>query len=441
MENTLTADLQERLYTYAQKLAEEEAYTQAAAAAKRLEAAAAFEKLGIPGPQLEDWKYTDMRSVAQLDPLAGAPVIDVSTIDLAPYRIADLDVAELVFVNGRFAPALSREWHTGNQFAGSLATARLQMPELLLAHAGQYARESQEGFTALNGMLAQDGFVIHAGKNEIWDKTVVIYHLATGTQERSWTNTRNLIVAEAGSQLTVIEKYIGLSPVFDNDVLEIALGQQANLQHYKLQTRYGDAWHVGTTRVNQARDSQYYNATISWSGGRVRNNLQAVHTGQNCQTYFYGLYLLDRDHLIDNHTLVDHAMPNCESHELYKGIIGADGKAVFNGKILVRPDAQKTNAYQSNANILLTDSGTVNAKPELEIFADDVKCSHGATTGQLNMDELFYLKARGIAEDKARTILLTAFAGEVVEHIRIPALRDDLLEQLMKELHRLQIEF
>jgi Fe-S cluster assembly protein SufD len=198
---------------------------------------------------------------------------------------------------------------------------------------------------------------------------------------------------------------------------------------------------VGTTRVEQDRDSRYYNATISWSGQMVRNNLQARHAGQNCETHFFGLYLLDHDNLIDNHTLMDHAMPNCYSHELYKGIVGPEGKAVFNGKVLVRPDAQKTNAYQSNANILLADTGTVNAKPELEIFADDVKCSHGATVGQLDLNELFYLKSRGIGEEKARTILLTAFAGEVVEAVRIEALRDDLMAQLMEELQRMQISF
>lgn len=435
MENLLEQGLSDRLTSHIAHLAD------APHAAQRLEAAAAFEVLGVPGPAHEDWKYTDLTDVEKLDPLAGAPIIDLSTIDLEPYRIAGLDAVELVFVNGRFAPLLSREWHTGNQFAGSLQNAELQIPEPVQARLGQYARITEEGFTALNTLLAQDGFVVYAAKNEIWTKTVVVYHLSTGTHERCWANTRNLIIAEAGSQLTIIEKYISLSPVFDNDVLEITVGANAQLQHYKLQTRYGDAWHNGTTRVQQERDSMYYNATISWSGGKVRNNLQAAHGGQNCETNFYGLYLLDRDNLIDNHTLVDHAMPNCYSNELYKGIIGAEGKGVFNGKILVRPDAQKTNAYQSNANILLTDTGTINAKPELEIFADDVKCSHGATVGQLNQDELFYLKARGIPEDKARTILLTAFASEVVEQVRIPALRDDLLEQLMQELHKLQIEF
>jgi len=435
MEKLLENSLADRLTTHIAHLAD------APHAAQRLEAAAAFSALGVPNPSHEDWKYTDLSDVEKLDPLAGAPIIDLSTIDLSPYRIAGMDAVELVFVNGRFAPAISQEWHTGNQFAGSLSTALMQIPEPVHAHAGQYAKVHDEGFTALNTLLAHDGFVIYAAKNEIWDKTVVVYHLSIGTHERCWTNTRNLIIAEAGSQLTVIEKYISLSPVFDNDVLEIAVGANAHVQHYKLQTRYGDAWHNGTTRVQQERDSQYYNATITWSGGIVRNNLQAAHSGQNCETNFYGLYLLDRDNLIDNHTLVDHAMPHCYSNELYKGIIGGEGKGVFNGKILVRPDAQKTNAYQSNANILLTDSGTINTKPELEIFADDVKCSHGATVGQLNQDELFYLKARGIAEDKARTILLTAFVGEVIEQVRIPALRDDLLEQLMIELHKLQIKF
>lgn len=435
MENVLTPSLNERLQHH---LALQ---SQDALLPQRLEALNSFTRLGLPHPRLEDWKYTDLTEVAALDPLAGTPVVDSSSIDLAPYRIEGLDAIELVFVNGHYAPGLSHEWNQEHQFAGSLQRALGIIPEPVLAHLGQYARIQQEGLTALNAALANNGFVVYSGKNESWIKTVVVYHISTGTHERVWATTRNLIVAEAGSQLTVIEKYISLSPVFDNDLLEVSVGKNAQLHHYKLQTRYGDAWHNGTTRVQQERDSRYYNATISWSGEKVRNNLQTAHAGKGCETHYYGLYLLDRDNLIDNHTLMDHAEPNCESTELYKGIVGPEGKAVFNGKILVRQDAQKTNAYQSNANILLADTGSVFAKPELEIFADDVKCSHGATTGQLDNNELFYLKARGIPEDKARTILLTAFAGEVIEEVRIDALRDDLMAQLMDELHRMQIEF
>lgn len=407
----------------------------------RLAALADFERLGLPHSRLEDWKYTSMRGLEQLDPLAPLPVLDEASININEYRIAGIDAIELVFVNGRFAGSLSRSFESEQLFVSTLGKARNLRPDLLTAHLGKYALQSTEGLTALNTALATEGFVIHLTKNELVERPVVIYHLSTGMQERGWNNVRNLIVAEDGSKLTVIEKYISERPVFDNVVTEIVVGANADVAHYKLQTRYGDAWQVGTTRVEQARDSRYYNATISWSGALVRNNLQTKHVGQNCETHYFGLYLLDRDNLIDNHTLMDHAEPNCFSHELYKGIVGADGKAVFNGKVLVRPDAQKTNAYQSNANILLTDTGTVNAKPELEIFADDVKCSHGATVGQLDQNELFYLKTRGISEDKARTILLTAFAGEVVEAVRIDALREDLLDQLMAELHRMQIRF
>jgi Fe-S cluster assembly protein SufD len=432
---TLQAPLIERLQTYVQHSA---SGTQESL---RLAALAQYEALGLPHPDLEDWKYTNFKGLKTLDPSVPLPILDESTIDINKYRIAGIDAIELVFVNGRFAGSLSRPFESEQLYISTLAKARNLRPDLLEAHLGNYAQQATEGLTALNLALANDGFVIHLTKNEICDRPVVVYHLSTGTQERGFNNLRNLVVAEAGSKLVLIEKYISTSPIFDNIVTEVVVGDNADVAHYRLQTRYGDAWQVGTTRVEQGRDSRYYNATISWSGQLIRNNLQARHAGQNCETHFFGLYLLDHDNLIDNHTLMDHAMPNCYSHELYKGIVGPEGKAVFNGKVLVRPDAQKTNAYQSNANILLADTGTVNAKPELEIFADDVKCSHGATVGQLDLNELFYLKSRGIGEEKARTILLTAFAGEVVEAVRIEALRDDLMAQLMEELQRMQISF
>jgi Fe-S cluster assembly protein SufD len=432
---TLQAPLIERLQTYVQHSA---SGTQESL---RLAALAQYEALGLPHPNLEDWKYTNFKGLKALDPSAPLPILDESTIDINQYRITGMDAIELVFVNGRFAGSLSRPFESEQLYISTLAKARNLRHELIEAHLGKYAQQATEGLTALNLAMANDGFVIHLTKNQVCDRPVVVYHLSTGTQERGFNNLRNLVVAEAGSKLVLIEKYISTSPIFDNIVTEVVVGDNADVEHYRLQTRYGDAWQVGTTRVEQGRDSRYYNATISWSGQLIRNNLQARHAGQNCETHFFGLYLLDHDNLIDNHTLMDHAMPNCYSHELYKGIVGPEGKAVFNGKVLVRPDAQKTNAYQSNANILLADTGTVNAKPELEIFADDVKCSHGATVGQLDLNELFYLKSRGIGEEKARTILLTAFAGEVVEAVRIEALRDDLMAQLMEELQRMQISF
>ncbi|MDP2188630.1 MAG: Fe-S cluster assembly protein SufD [Sphingobacteriaceae bacterium] len=433
--DTLQAPLMERLQAYVQHSAS------GAQESLRLAALAQYEALGLPHPDLEDWKYTNFKGLKALDPSMPLPILDESTIDISQYRIAGIDAIELVFVNGRFAGSLSRPFESEQLYISTLAKARNLRPDLLEAHLGKYAQQATEGLTALNLALANDGFVIHLTKNEVCDRPVVVYHLSTGTQERGFNNLRNLVVAEAGSKLVLIEKYISNSPIFDNIVTEVVVGANADVEHYRLQTRYGDAWQVGTTRVEQGRDSRYYNATISWSGQMVRNNLQARHAEKNCETHFFGLYLLDHDNLIDNHTLMDHAMPNCYSHELYKGIVGPEGKAVFNGKVLVRPDAQKTNAYQSNANILLADTGTVNAKPELEIFADDVKCSHGATVGQLDLNELFYLKSRGIGEEKARTILLTAFAGEVVEAVRIEALRDDLMAQLMEELQRMQISF
>lgn len=218
---------------------------------------------------------------------------------------------------------------------------------------------------------------------------------------------------------------------------EISLGTQAKLEHLNLQTSLAQACSVSLTRVEQERDSSYINDTLTWSGKLVRNNLETVHLGINCWTGYNGLYLADAENLIDNHTLVDHAVPHCESNETYKGIVAGHGKAVFNGKVMVRQDAQKTNAYQSNNTLLLGDHALVYAKPQLEIYADDVKCSHGATVGQVDGQELFYLRARGISEAEARKLLLLAFTGEIIDRVSMEALREPLYDSLSQRLSQL----
>jgi Fe-S cluster assembly protein SufD len=212
------------------------------------------------------------------------------------------------------------------------------------------------------------------------------------------------------------------------------------MNHICDQTDFEKAQHIQLTRIAQQSDSFYHNDTLTWSGSLVRNNLEAIHKGQNIETVYKGLYIADSDQLIDNHTLVDHAMPHCESNEQYKGILSSNGKAVFNGKVMVRQDAQKTNAYQSNNNILLSDKALVNAKPQLEIFADDVKCSHGATVGQLDTTSLFYLKARGISENVAKSLLIQAFAGEIIDQCSITSAVDYFHESLISKLSQIHGE-
>jgi Fe-S cluster assembly protein SufD len=245
-----------------------------------------------------------------------------------------------------------------------------------------------------------------------------------------------LYVAEEGAEIKIVEDYysIGDKHSFTNIVTEIYCGENSKLERYKIQNDNDKAYQVGTTQVMQEKDSRFSDTTISWGGAITRNNLTSVFNGSNTECHFYGLYMLTGKQHVDNHTLADHAMPHCYSNELYKGIIDDKATGVFNGKIMVREDAQKTNAYQSNGNILLSEDATIYSKPQLEIFADDVKCSHGATTGQLNKEELFYLQARGIGKEEARILLLNAFAGDVVDSVKIDKLREKLKDTLSKKL-------
>jgi Fe-S cluster assembly protein SufD len=236
---------------------------------------------------------------------------------------------------------------------------------------------------------------------------------------------RNLLVAGKNSQASVVEVYLtrGEGTSFTNIVTEIVVQENANLEHTKIQNEGSQAFNIGTTQVYQARDSKFFSVTISLNGAIIRNDLNIVLDDQNCEANLYGLYMPTGKTHIDNHSLVDHAKPHSYSNELYKGILDGKSTGVFNGKIFVRQDAQKTNAFQSNRNILLSKDASMNTKPQLEIFADDVKCSHGATTGQLDEDMLFYLRARGIGLDKARALLMYAFAGDVINQVKIEAVR------------------
>ncbi|MBC8488351.1 MAG: Fe-S cluster assembly protein SufD, partial [Bacteroidetes bacterium] len=247
---------------------------------------------------------------------------------------------------------------------------------------------------------------------------------------------RNLIVAGKDSHISIIDSYntIGNNYNFLNTVTEIYAGENSQVHYCKIQNDGDNSIHVGTTQVQQEKNSHFNSATVSWGGNITRNNLNSFLNGMGCECHMYGAFILSGEQHVDNHTLVDHAAPNCYSNELYKGILDDNSTGVFNGKVMVRKDAQKTNAYQSNKNILLTDTATMNTKPQLEIFADDVKCSHGATTGQLNKEELFYLRTRGIDKDEARAMLLYAFASEVIQTIEISPLRNILFDKLNEKL-------
>lgn len=407
----------------------------------RQEAIKAFIELGFPVKKLEEWKYTNLNTVLKNDfrPVSSSAGIKVTAAEISKYYIPGLEANVLVLVNGIFIPELSRIISKAdNLYIGGFEEARERYEHVINEHFADYAAYKNDGMTALNTAFAKDGIFIYVPSSLEVKEPVHIINVADAREEQLLTQPRNLFIAESSSAVKIIDDYhtIGENKIFTNSVTEIAVKQNADLHYYKIQNDANSAYHVGTCQVCQDKDSRFSATTLSWGGAIIRNNLNSVLGGQNSECHFYGLYMLRNKEHVDNHTLADHAVERCFSNELYKGIMDDSSTGVFNGKIMVRPDAQKTNAYQSNANILLTDSAKINAKPQLEIFADDVKCSHGATTGQIDKDSLFYLRARGISENEARTLLLYAFSSDVIDSIKIEPLRaylGGILERKLKK--------
>jgi Fe-S cluster assembly protein SufD len=287
----------------------------------------------------------------------------------------------------------------------------------------------------LNTALGLDGVFIHVAAGTVIDKAVQILQISS-VGEQVVMNSRNLLVVEKNAQLTFVEHFVSnatSSKSFHNTLSEVVVEDDAIVSHYKIQEEEGHAMQVNTCQVQQGKKSVYNNYTFTFGGEMVRNNLNIVLENSYTETHLFGLYIAGKDQLVDNHTLVDHRMPNCESNELYKGIAKDNATATFNGKIFVRKDAQKTNAFQSNKNILLGDEATINTKPQLEIYADDVKCSHGTSTGKIDQEALFYLRSRGIGVPAAQQLLMHAFAEEVVDAIKHESIKTYVENLLQKK--------
>jgi Fe-S cluster assembly protein SufD len=341
----------------------------------------------------------------------------------------------LVFVNGSLIPNASHIQETDNSIVlGSLAEKRKTNTAVFEQHFGKYARIEGQALNALNTALLSDGAFVYVPKGKRVSKPVVVLHVIDSTDMNVLAQPRNLVVVEEMAEVTLVEAYlsIGSQASFTNVVTETYAGKNAHVEHYKIQQQTGESYQNNFTQIFQEADTNINHVTLTLDGLFVRNNLHFYMNGQNCNSLLYGLYITDKNNFVDNHTLVDHAKPNCYSDEKYKGVLKDKSTAVFNGKIKVHLDAQKTNAYQRNQNILLSDDATINTKPQLEIFADDVKCTHGATIGQLDEEPMFYLRSRGIPEDAARKLLLNAFADDIAEKIKIPELVE-LLEQQIEE--------
>lgn len=405
----------------------------------REEAIQYFEQLGFPHVKIEDWKYTSLKNVLKPDYYLGhqvaKPEVSQATIDQA--KVSDIESNLVVLINGRFSEEHSKIIDGEDQlYVRSLRKAQVEAPQFVEQHIGHYLDYKQDGISALSTAFIDDGVVLHVGRNKAPEYPVQILHINDVSQHNLFIQPRNLWVLEQSAELKVIENFhsVGDNYSFLNYTTEGHVAANAHLKHYKLQNDQLNAYQVSQIEMAQEQDSTISNYTATLGNGFTRNNTNYRVNGENCETNLYGLYLADGKQFVDNHTIVDHKVPRSESNELYKGIVDDRAVSVFNGKVYVRPKAQQTNAYQSNRNILLDDKATVNAKPQLEIWADDVKCSHGATAGQLDENQLFYMRARGLEYDQAQSLLVYAFAAEVIGYIDIEPVKDYINDLIAKKL-------
>ncbi len=399
-----------------------------------------FNKNGFPTQKHEEWKYTNVGFLNQIDfAIAAKPKFDSYTKqDVEKFLLKEIRENYLVSIDGYFSEELSQyNFKDQGLIICGLQTACEKYPELIAEHFGKYSELANNPFRSLNTAIFQDGIFIYVPKDFSEDAVFHIVHIIDVRRKAYMCSPRTLIVADKSSKIKLIESVHNLGDYagFTNAVTEISGADNSNIDYYKLQSDKRANYFVGSTDVDLKRDCNFHSATISLDGKFVRNNLNVTLNGENIIANFHGFFFATKDNLIDNHTFVDHAKPNCTSDEVYKGIIDGKSVGVFNGKVLVRPNAQKTVAYQSNKNILLTDDAKIRTKPQLEIYADDVKCSHGATTGYLDKESLFYLKSRGIGETQAKALLLNAFAADIFDKIKISALCDEVKNLTAKRLN------
>lgn len=391
---------------------------------------------GLPGNKHEEYKHTPV--LRMLDKaFTFSKYTEGKIADINKYQIKDLKAHQLTFINGQFKSDLSSVDKEEGLTITTLSEAKPNHTEIINKYLGKISPAIPDTFTALNNLAFNDGVFIYVSAGKQINKPVYLQYLNDANTE-TLSYPRILVVIEPGAHLTLIEKYNaeGNAAHLSNRVLEISVAEEANLDLVQIQHDDTASYQVNNTTILQKDKSKVNCSTFTLSGKLVRNNLNLILDGENCEGHMYGLYLIKGDTLVDNHTSVDHKKPNSFSNELYKGLMDDKAKGVFNGKIYVRPDAQKTNAFQANNNILLSETALVNTKPQLEIWADDVKCSHGCTVGQLDEEALFYLRSRGLSKDKAKAMLLMAFIGEVMESVKEESVRQYLQELVSERLHQ-----
>ena len=403
----------------------------------RAQALKIFEEKGFPSKKDELWKYTSLDALIHKDySLFPKSEASIELKDVKKYFLYDTDTYKVIFIDGVYNPFLSNTTHDGLDVC--LMSAALSKPkyrDIINSYFNKIA-PLDESLTALNTSYAKEGAFIYIPKKTVAEKPIEIIHFSSGEQDSLWLQPRNLIVIDKNSQVQIIERHQSLKQhsVVTNSVTEIYVHEEAFVDYYKLQNDLTTASLIDNTYIQQEKNSHASVHTFSLGGKLIRNNLRYFHKGEYILSTLKGVTILEGKQHVDHSTMVHHSQPNCESHQDYKGIFSERSEGVFNGQILVDKIAQKTNAFQQNNNVLLDDKATVNSKPQLEIFADDVKCSHGCTIGQMDEEALFYMRSRGIPKKEAKALMTYAFANNVLESVKLPSLKKRINGQIARKL-------
>jgi Fe-S cluster assembly protein SufD len=411
---------------------------------RRKQALSRFSELGFPTTRQEEYKYTNLAPIARADfRLAALSENAVAPGQLRTVLFEELAGSRLVFVDGHFRPGLSRLAAQPGVVVGSLARSVAADPAAFEGHLTRYADPQDHALLALNTAFFQDGACVQIADGAIVDGPLQIVFVSTASQPNAVTHPRVLILAGRDAEVSVIESYVGLGSgaYWSNAVTEIVAEENARIDHTRIQLEQPSAFHTSVTQVLQERNATYSSHVLSFGALLARNDINVVLDDEGGHCDLNGLFVVNGRQHVDHHTVIDHAKPHCTSNQLYKGVLDGQSRGVFNGKIIVRPNAQKTNAFQSNKNLLLSEDADINTKPQLQIDANDVRCTHGATVGQIDKDALFYLRSRGIPEAVAHSLLIYAFGADILERIKLEPVRDHFEAMLMGRLtHNPQAE-
>jgi len=406
------------------------------------EATRLFHDLEFPTANDENWRHTPIKQVLSHQYIP-AEYVELTAQTVNQFTIPGMLANLLVFVNGHYAPSFSQIIEKPEKLiVQNLATAKFEHPAYFDNYFNASAVSGNSVFTALNTAVANDGVFIYINDNQKIENPILVLHLNSGGELPTITQNRNLFIAGKNSEACIIEAYrsVNESVNFINSLTEISLSDNAALDYYIFQGAGDNSFHLNNTYITQNSSSRFNSCMATFCGALVRNDIQLLLNGANSEASLNGVYLPDKQQHFDNYIYINHAQPNCTSSQLYRGVVDNQASASFFGKVYVAKDAQKTNAYQSNKNVLLNSNARVNSKPQLEIYADDVKCTHGSTVGKLDSEALFYLQARGLPENKAKIMLLSAFFTDVLEKIHHKKLRNFISFLIEKRLHGDKVE-